>query len=280
MTTLAGWQRAHGDLPRLELELLLGEHLALGRAQVIAHPEQALPADTRSRLDADADRLRQGEPLAYVLGRREFWGLDLRVTPDVLIPRPETELLVESALTLLAGTPGARPWRLLDLGTGSGAIALALAQELGSRAELSAVDSSAAALAVAADNGRRHGLRVQWLQGDWFDPVDGPFDLVLGNPPYVACGDPHLPALKHEPHAALVAGPHGLDALTRIIREAPEHLHRDGWLALEHGWDQGAAVRRLFEEHGFTAVDTRRDLGGRERVTLGRFPGPEADPEP
>jgi len=277
VTTLARWQRVHGDLPRLDRELLLCAHLALGRAQVIAHPERPLPADAQHRLDADAERLRRGEPLAYVLGQREFWGLTLAVSPAVLIPRTETELLVECALELLTAAAAPPPWRILELGTGSGAVALALAFELGDRTRITALDSSRAALAIAAGNGERLGLPVRWLHSDWFEAVDGRFDLVLGNPPYVASGDPHLPALAHEPQGALVAGPTGLDALTLIVRQAPAYLQRGGWLALEHGWDQGPAVRGLFTARGFTGVDTRRDLGARERLTLGRCP--EAPPD-
>jgi release factor glutamine methyltransferase len=218
-------------------------------------------------LESLARRRIAGEPVAYLTGRREFWSLDLELTPDVLVPRPETELVVERALEALSGR--ASP-AVLDLGTGSGAIALAIAHERPD-ADVTATDTSRAALAVAADNARRLGIgNLRMLEGSWFEPVGGHrFEVVAANPPYVAAGDPALAALAHEPLAALVAGADGLEALAAIARAAPAHLQPGGRLVLEHGTRQGAAVRALLEGAGFVDVATRRDLAGHERVTEG-----------
>jgi release factor glutamine methyltransferase len=218
-------------------------------------------------LESLARRRIAGEPVAYLTGRREFWSLDLELTPDVLVPRPETELVVERALEALSGR--ASP-AVLDLGTGSGAIALAIAHERPD-ADVTATDTSRAALAVAADNARRLGIgNLRMLEGSWFEPVGGRrFEVVAANPPYVAAGDPALAALAHEPLAALVAGADGLEALAAIARAAPAHLQPGGRLVLEHGTRQGAAVRALLEGAGFVDVATRRDLAGHERVTEG-----------
>src|SRR5690606_4258090 len=215
-----------------------------------------------------------GEPVAYLTGRRGFWTLDLAVTPDTLIPRPETELLVEQALQRLGSEAEAR---VADLGTGSGAIALAIAAER-PLARVAAVDRSAGALAVARANALAHGLegRVEFLAGDWFAPLQGRrFDLVVSNPPYIAEGDPHLARgdLRYEPAPALASGPDGLDAIRTIVAAAPRHLLPGGWLLLEHGFDQGAAVRGLLEARGFAEVATVPDLEGRDRVSLGRAAG-------
>ena len=212
-----------------------------------------------------------GEPVAYLLGEKEFHGLMLRVTPDVLIPRPDTETLVEWALACLQGLPPGAA--VADLGTGSGAIALALKQARPDAA-VSAVEASPAALAVAQDNGRRLGLDVRWLAGSWWSPLAGQrLDLVVSNPPYIADGDPHLPALAHEPASALTAGPDGLRDLRAIAAGAPGQLRPGGWLLLEHGWDQAGAVQALLREAGLTAIETRHDLAGQPRCTGGRLPG-------
>lgn len=255
----------------LEAHVLLGEAAGRPRSWLLAHPEAALTPEAVERFAALLGRRQAGEPVAYLLGRREFFGLELRVTPAVLIPRPETELLVELAL---AHIPVAAPVRVLDLGTGSGAVALALARHR-PRARVTAVDRSAAALEVARENARRLGLEhVSFLEGDWFAPLAGGerFDLIVGNPPYVAEGDPHLARgdVRFEPREALAAGPDGLDALRAIAREAGRWLTPGGLLLLEHGHDQGPACRALFEAAGFAAVQTHRDLEGRERVTGGR----------
>jgi release factor glutamine methyltransferase len=208
-----------------------------------------------------------GEPVAYLTGRREFWSLDLEVTPDVLVPRPETELLVERALAVLAGVQAPA---VLDLGTGSGAIALAIASTRPDAA-VTATDASPAALAVAERNARRLGIsNVSFRAGDWYAALDrGRFDVILSNPPYVAAGDPALAALAHEPLRALVAGPDGLAALAAVAAGARERLRPGGWLLVEHGAGQGAAVRDLLTRAGLASVATRADLAGHERASEG-----------
>jgi release factor glutamine methyltransferase len=217
-----------------------------------------------------AARRAGGEPVAYLVGRREFFGRDFEVSPAVLIPRPETELLVETALAKC------RRWsrRILDLGTGSGCIAISLALEL-PLAQVTAVDASAPALAVARRNADRHSARLRFVQSDWFDALgEEAFDLIVANPPYVAAADPHLAAgdLRHEPAAALASGTDGLDALRRIIADAPAHLAPGGQLWLEHGYDQAAAVQELLLAAGLTAVEQHSDLAGIIRVSGGRLP--------
>lgn len=236
---------------------------------IFAHDDAPLEGEASARFDALLVRRLQGWPLAYVLGEVEFFGLPLTVTPAVLIPRPDTETLVEHALAHL---PQEAPWWVLDLGTGSGAIALALKAER-PRAEVVAVERSLAALAVARENGRRLGLPVHWLAGDWYAPLARRrFHLIVGNPPYVAQHDPHLTALRHEPMEALVSGPEGLDALDELIADAPRHLLPGGWLWLEHGYDQAEACRQRLAARGFEAIATVPDLGGRPRVSGGRWP--------
>jgi release factor glutamine methyltransferase len=270
-------QARRTGVDRLDAQLLLGRLLQQPRAWLIANDDHALePALAQDFMAQLAERAR-GVPLAYLLGEREFHGLMLRVTPDVLVPRPDTELLVDWALELLAvlehGAPAAEhnaPTTVADLGTGSGAIALALKHARPS-ALVCAVERSPAALAVAHANGQRLGLPVQWLQGDWFAPLaDRRFDLIVSNPPYIDGADAHLAALHAEPIAALTPGPDGLAALRVLARDAPPHLQSGGWLVLEHGHDQGAAVRSLLQAAGLERVQTRRDLGGQERCTAGR----------
>jgi release factor glutamine methyltransferase len=263
MSTVGEWLAGTGDLPRLEKELLLGFVLDLDRSRIIAHPERPLSAEERQRLDGTADRLRSGEPLAYITGTREFWSLPLEVTAAVLIPRPDTETLVAAALEVLSNGD-----EVLDLGTGSGAVAIALARAGSFR--VVATDVSAAALEVARRNAGRLGAAVSFLEGSWFAPVRGRFNVIVSNPPYVAAGDPHLVDLGSEPVEALVSGPEGLDDLRHICREAPGYLHPGGWLLLEHGCGQANAVRGLFADAGFVDVETLEDLGGLDRVTRGR----------
>jgi release factor glutamine methyltransferase len=256
--------------PRRDAEILLEHVLGRDRAWLTAHDTDPLPADQAARFRALWSRRLAGEPVAYLTGRRGFWTLDLAVTPDVLIPRPETELLVETAL---AGIPGDAAWDLADLGTGSGALALALARERhGCR--VVATDHSAAALAVAEANARANGIgNVSFRLGRWWAPLGAMrFHLVVSNPPYVAADDPHLAEgdLRFEPPQALVSGSDGLDDLRVIIAGAPDHLHPGAVLLLEHGYDQGEAVRALLREAGFSEVRTWRDLGGQERVSSGR----------
>ena len=258
-----------GGLPRLEAQMLLLHALGQppqARAWLLAHDDAALPADAATRLHALATRRLAGEPMAYLTGEKHFHGLRLQVDARVLDPRDDTETLVDWALALL---PADAPRRVLDLGTGSGAIALAIAHAR-PQARVTAVDASADALTVALANAGQLGLAVTLHHGDWLAPVAGErFDLIVSNPPYIAEGDAHLPALAHEPRSALVSGADGLDDLRRIVATAPAHLAPGGWLLLEHGWDQAAAVRALLTDAGFTQVQSRRDLAGIERCSGG-----------
>ncbi len=258
-----------GGLPRLEAQMLLLHALGQppqARAWLLAHDDDALPADAATRLHALATRRLAGEPMAYLTGEKHFHGLRLQVDARVLDPRDDTETLVDWALALL---PADAPRRVLDLGTGSGAIALAIAHAR-PQARVTAVDASADALTVARANAGQLGLAVTLHHGDWLAPVAGEvFDLIVSNPPYIAEGDAHLPALAHEPRAALVSGADGLDDLRRIVATAPAHLAPGGWLLLEHGWDQAAAVRALLADAGFAQVQSRRDLAGIERCSGG-----------
>jgi release factor glutamine methyltransferase len=268
--TLANAARAlhvYSDSPRLDAELLLGKVLGLSRSSLIAHDERLLDARDES---AYADLIRQrarGMPVAYLTGCREFWSLPLIVTPNVLVPRPETESLVQHALQVM---PPEAAVSVLDLGTGSGAIALSLASERPCW-NVAAVDLSAQALEVAMQNSAALGLaRIKWRLGDWFGAVPGErFHLIVGNPPYIAEGDPVLASLAAEPAMALTAGPTGLDALSVIIAQAPLHIHPRGWLMLEHGATQAPAVAELMAQHGFTSVRTHLDFSGKPRITLG-----------
>lgn len=264
---------AVSDAPRLEAEVLLAAALDRPRADLHAWPERTPDPGQAARFAAWVERRRNGEPVAYLLGRREFWSLELEVTPDTLIPRPETELLVELALARL---PLARPVAVADLGTGSGAIALALALER-PRARIVATDRSPAALAVARRNARRLGIdNVEFREGDWCGPLAGArFELIVSNPPYVATTDPgwRRGELCYEPSAALAAGADGLEALRAIVRQAPDYLQPAGWLLLEHGYDQGEAVPVLLRERGFADVRDHPDVAGLSRASSGRWPG-------
>jgi release factor glutamine methyltransferase len=270
--------RARG-VALLDAQLLLARVLATTRSSLIARDERALAADEVERWSVGLARRAAGEPLAYVLGEKEFHGMLLEVTPDVLVPRPETELLVDWADDLLRAfkddrnVAGARASpSFVDLGTGSGAVALAL-KRLHPRALATASDASAAALAVSARNAARLGIGLELVEGSWWKPFAGrSFDLVVSNPPYVADDDPHLPALRHEPISALTAGGDGLAALRSIVAGAPTHLAEGGWLVVEHGFAQGAAVRQLLDRAGLLGIESRRDLAGHERATAGRRP--------
>jgi len=257
-------------LERLDAQLLLAQVLQRPRVWLLAHDDAALSALQQAAFDAACRRRADGEPLAYVLGEREFHGLLLQVGPAVLVPRPDTETLVDWALQLL-GTPLAQAPEVADLGTGSGAIALAL-KHRHPAAHVCAVDCSDRALEIARANAARHDLQVEWHQGDWWQPLKGRrFHLVVSNPPYVAGDDPHLAALRHEPALALTPGGDGLEALAHIIHCAPHQLHDGGWLLLEHGHEQAGAVCRLLADAGFKAVQTRTDLAGRPRCSGGRW---------
>ena len=257
-------------VPSLDAQLLLARVLATTRTGLIANDDRVLAEAEVSRWSDWLRRRADGEPVAYLLGQKEFCGLLLDVRPGVLVPRPETELLVDWASELLDARTS--PSTVLDLGTGSGAIALALKDRHAS-AQVTAVDASPTALEVARANGERLGLAVELVASSWFDAL-GPrrFDLIVSNPPYVADGDPHLAALRHEPLEALASGVVGLDDLTTIARSIDGRLEDVGWLLLEHGFDQGAAVRALLADAGLAGVTTRRDLAGHERVTGGHRP--------
>lgn len=252
-----------------DARLLLAHALGRSPAWLFAHGDEPLDEGAQQRFEALLERCQQGEPTAYLTGRRGFWSFDLAVSPDTLIPRPETELLVELALARL---PAGAALQIADLGTGSGAIALALAHER-PQAQVTAVDVSHAALEVARGNARTLGLsNLSFSHGDWLQPLaEQRFDLIASNPPYIAEDDPHLHDLRHEPAPALTSGADGLDAIRTIARSAPTHLHVGGWLLLEHGRDQGDAVRALLEHAGFDDIATHRDLEHRDRVTIGRW---------
>ncbi len=262
---------AEGTDPRLEAELLLAHALEVNRSFLFAHPEQEIPGERADRFRALVQRRARGEPVAYLLGRRGFWSLDLEVNPDVLVPRAETELLVEAALAYI---PEGEDHRVADIGTGSGAIALAIARER-PQAEVLGTDISPAAVEVARENGRRLAIgNVRFALGEWCAPLEGDWDVVISNPPYIAETDPHLSRgdLRFEPRAALTPGADALAAYRAIIDGSPDCLRAGGWLLFEHGFEQGAAVRELLARGGFEAVDTRRDFQDHERVTLGRRP--------
>lgn len=270
-------------IDRLDSQLLLLHALQMPalpsegarRAWLLAHGEDAVPESVLQRFEALVQRRTTGEPVAYLTGHKEFFGLLLAVDARVLVPRPDTETLVGWALDLLPEGPEGpthvpdRPASVLDLGTGSGAVALAIKQ---ARPDVvvDAIDASSDALAVAQLNAHNLGLAVNFLAGNWFQPATDRYDCIVSNPPYVATDDPHLAALRHEPLQALVAGADGLQDLRTIVAAAMGHLYPGGWLLVEHGFDQGSAVRALFASAGFAQVSTRIDLAGHERCTGGR----------
>jgi len=258
-------------LELLEIRMLIECACALTSVQQIAHPEHRLSTPEWKKLGSLARRREAGEPMAYLIGQRDFYGRDFMVDARVLIPRPETELLIDLALSHLP-----KAGRVLDLGTGSGAIAVTLACERRD-ANVVAIDLSSEALEVARANAARLGAQVHFVLSDWFaalngNPDRGPFDLILANPPYIAAHDTHLDQgdLRHEPRLALTDGADGLNALRRIIHEAHRHLKSGGWLFVEHGYDQAEAVRGLFVSAGLTTVSSWQDLAGIERVSGGR----------
>lgn len=257
-------------LARLDSQLLMLHALGRpesARAWLLAHDSDALAPVQEDQFMRLCERRAGGEPLAYIVGHKEFFGLDLAVDPRVLVPRPDTETLVEWALELLAAQSAAR---VIDLGTGSGAIALAI-KKYRPAARVEAVDASPGALDVARGNARALGLDIELRQGSWLDGAQARYDLIVTNPPYVAQDDPHLAALAHEPAAALAAGTDGLRDIRRIVGQAPERLAPGGWLLLEHGWDQAGAVRELLAAAGFGAVASRTDLAGLERCSGGQW---------
>jgi release factor glutamine methyltransferase len=260
---------ASGRIDPREAKLLLREASGASAAAVAAFPERELGADAAAKYFDWLSRRELGEPIAYLVGWREFFSRRFEVGPGVLIPRPETELLVEAVLGRIARAPS----RVLDLGTGSGAIAISIACEA-PQAEVWALDASDAALAIARRNATALGARVRFAKSDWFSALaDERFDVLVSNPPYIAERDPHLEQgdLRSEPRSALASGQDGLDDIRRIILSAPSHLRPDGWLLFEHGYDQAAAVRELIDAAGFVDVASLRDLAGIERVSLGRW---------
>lgn len=276
MTIIASLLRS-AELPdsptaRLDIELLLAAALGKPRSFLHTWPERIVSSEAALTFASYLQRRRTGEPVAYILGQQGFWKLDLEVAPHTLIPRPETEMLVEAALELV---PGFAPNRVLDLGTGTGAIALALASERPNW-QVTAVDRVIEAVALAERNRQRlHLDNAKVLNSHWFSALEGQrFDVIISNPPYIASADPHLDTgdVRFEPNSALVAGVDGLDDLRLITRQAPAHLNAGGWLLLEHGYDQGAAVRDLLSGQGFEKIQTRRDLGEHERITFGCLP--------
>ena len=260
--------RASG-LERLDAQLLLAAALQQSRAWLLGHDDEALSKHLAERITAQIAQRAAGMPLAYIVGEKEFHGLLLKVTPDTLVPRPDTETLVDWALEILQQLPGAPA--VVDLGTGSGAIALAI-KHRHPAAAVQAVELSAAALAVAQDNAQHLGLALRFHQGDWWQPLAGQrFDLIVSNPPYIAGSDPHLPALRFEPLEALTPGGDGMAALHALIDGAPDHLRPGGWLLLEHGYDQAEAVATALRLRGFTESVLRLDLGGQPRVSGARW---------
>lgn len=256
-------------LARLDAQLLLLHALGRSpqdRAWLLAHDTDPIPEPGRFEFMHFCKRRAAGEPLAYITGRKEFFGTDLKVDQRVLVPRPETETLVEWALEVVAGRE--RP-RVIDLGTGSGAIAIAI-QRKRPDAQVTATDSSAGALKVATANAHEHDVDITWRLGAWLAGINQSFDLIVSNPPYIAARDAHLADLTHEPRNALVAGAHGMDDLRAIIGQAPARLNAGGWLLLEHGYDQADAVRALLADAGFHDVSTRLDLAGIPRCSGGR----------
>lgn len=258
------------ESPRLEAEILLMHTLGVSRAWLFAHSDQTIEGSAADMYRKHIQRRQGGEPIAYITGTREFWSLDFKVSPAVLIPRPETEILIEAAL---ARIPKDDSWRLADLGTGSGAIAIAIATQR-PLCEVHACDISSDALAVAQENANTHKVeRIQFHKGSWLNPLSGKFDLIVSNPPYVAEGDTHLQQgdLRFEPDSALVSGNDGLEAIREITAKAPNFLTAGGWLGFEHGYDQAASCKAIMESHGFISIETLKDLQGTNRVTIGRL---------
>lgn len=255
---------------RLDAQLLLSHALGQSRSWLIAHDDHPLAPSLQQHFVHSVERRAAGEPLAYLIGEREFHGLRFVVSPAVLVPRPETELLVDWSLAVLRASEAVP---IVDLGTGSGAIAVTLARR---RPDLhiTATDIDLAALQVAQLNAQQLGASIECLHGSWWQPVAGRrFQLAVSNPPYIDANDHHLPKLRHEPRHALTPGGDGLAALRQIVCGAPAHLQPGSWLLLEHGHDQGAAVRALLDDAGFTCLQTRRDLAGLERCSGACWPG-------
>jgi len=258
------------SLARLEAEVLLCHALGVGRSFLFANPDLEVPLKRSNDFQTLLRRRCQGEPVAYLVGKRAFWTFELKVTPDVLIPRPETELLVGLALSRI---PTEADWRIADLGTGSGALALAIASER-AKCEVHATDLSQAALLVARENCETLNLdNVQFSQGSWLQPLTGKFQMIVSNPPYVAWNDPHMQQgdCRFEPEMALSPGLDGLAAIREICQQSVNQLESGGFLLIEHGHDQGTEVRKIFSQSGYQSVTTHQDMAGLDRVTSGQM---------
>ncbi|MDN0121693.1 peptide chain release factor N(5)-glutamine methyltransferase [Yersinia aleksiciae] len=267
--SLAAARFSQSDSPKRDAEILLSFVTGRARTYLLAFGETPLTPEQLAVLEPLAARREQGEPIAYLVGEREFWSLPLSVSPATLIPRPDTECLVEQALAHLPSTP----CRILDLGTGTGAIALALASERPD-CTVMGVDIKADAVALARHNAEKLAIEnVEFLQSSWFQSVSGKFTLIASNPPYIDANDPHLSEgdVRYEPQSALVASAEGMADLAEIIRQAPDYLEQGGWLMLEHGWQQAQAVQKQLIKAGFSAVITHKDYGNNDRVTLGQW---------
>lgn len=267
-------ERIGGDSPRLDAELLLSHVTGLSRTSFRAWPEREVTADQAAEFDTLVSERTDGKPVAYLLGHQEFWSLPLLVSPSTLIPRPDTECLVEAALSL----PLPAAARVLDLGTGTGAIALALASEQ-RHWQVTACDCVDEAVTLARRNAQELGLSVEVLKSSWFSGLNsGKFELIVSNPPYIANTDRHLHEgdVRFEPSSALVSGDDGLDDIRQIVEQAPDWLEPGGWLLMEHGFEQAGEVRSLLEARGFGMVESRKDYGDRDRMTLGRWAGSSA----
>lgn len=275
----AGLDKLDADLLLLAAHGVARDGLHAARSWLVSHDTDTVDSPVLGRYQEWVQRRQTGEPLAYIIGAKEFYGLALVVDLRVLVPRPDTETLVDWSLEQLALAPHSPtdpPARLLDLGTGSGAIALAVKTHC-PRCEVDAVDASAPALVVAQSNADRLGLQVRMVHGRWFEPIERRYNCIVSNPPYVADDDPHLDALTYEPTQALVSGPDGLRDIRQIVAAAPDHLEDGGWLLLEHGFDQGPAVKELLGAAGFQDLSRRDDLAGRWRCSGGRWMGKPRD---
>ncbi len=266
--TIATWKQSNFKTDRLELDLLLSKVTGRSRAEIIACPQMALSNNQLKRLNDDLRKLGAGTPFAYISGRKEFFGIELEISESVLVPRPETELLVEMVLTIAPKNA-----TLLDLGTGSGAIALAILKERPD-IKVSASDLSASALEIARKNARSLNLNLTFFHSNWYQSLPrNKWDFLVSNPPYVSENDPHLDALEKEPIEALISGTDGLDAIRQIVKGSSHFLNPQGHLLIEHGFNQSEAVRKIFEANSFKNVVSAKDYGGIERVKLGKFNG-------
>ena len=269
MLTIDSWLRKNGERFRHELEILAREYFGISKAEFICRSDQGITSNLKNYLSDALVRLKRGTPLAYLLGYKEFWSLDFQVNRNVLVPRPETELIIEKSITLANHGD-----RVLELGTGSGAIAIALAKE---RPDLSitATDISIQALEVARENARKHKCKITLERSDWFESVGGKWNLILSNPPYIAEGDPYLNSLEMEPRVALVSGPTGFEALDVLIENAHNHLKPCGHLIIEHGIGQAQEIKKKLASHNFTKISSHKDLASINRIVTAQWVSPE-----